>query len=305
MNTRTSNDRTRECVFVAALVSISAISCAVAMAQEPRQKDVEAESKPPWRRVLRGDDAGRAEALQKSIDDLQRKGRFAEALAPAREALALRLRVQGEDHWETVNARIEVQTCAQAAGLRPEDQAALAAALRQNDEAMRLAQMERHAEAESFNRQALASRQRTLGVDHPITAWSHNNLAFSLDGQKKFAEAEPHYRKALEIRRGTLGVDHPTTAWSYDNLAANLNEQGRYAEAEPLIRKSLEIRRLRLGDDHPLTAQTCNSLAWNLYLRGELAEAETTAIAASRSYEAARLRFSFTGLGRAEFVGDT
>src|SRR5207244_1774996 len=49
-------------------------------------------------------------------------------------------------------------------------------------------------------------------------------------------------------------------------------------------------------------AISSNSLAVNLNAQGKYAEAEATAMAAIRSYEAARLRISFAGLGRAEFA---
>ena len=47
----------------------------------------------------------RVEALAKTVADLQRKGQFAEACPLTEEILKLRRRVQGEDHWETINAR--------------------------------------------------------------------------------------------------------------------------------------------------------------------------------------------------------
>ena len=93
---------------------VLAVSAATVLAQDPTAN---APQPPPWQRVLKGDEAKRVEALEKSIQDLEKKGQFAEAIAPAREVLAIRGRVQGEDHWETVNARIKEQTC--VAGGRP------------------------------------------------------------------------------------------------------------------------------------------------------------------------------------------
>lgn len=80
------------------------VAAAVTLAQAPQEKETAVKSKPPWQRVLQGDDAKQVEALEKRITDLEKKGQFAEAVAFTREVLSIRKRVQGEDHWETVNA---------------------------------------------------------------------------------------------------------------------------------------------------------------------------------------------------------
>ena len=104
--------------------------------------------KPPSRRALEGDEARRAEELEKAIARAQGEGRFGEAVGPAREVLAIRRRVQGEDHWETVSARIEAETMARAAGLPGAVRSDLASGFRQADEADALYEAGRYAEAE-------------------------------------------------------------------------------------------------------------------------------------------------------------
>jgi hypothetical protein len=59
---------------------------------------------PPSRRLLRGEDATKAKALEKRIDELREAGSFSEAQAVARTLLELRRRVQGDNHWETGDA---------------------------------------------------------------------------------------------------------------------------------------------------------------------------------------------------------
>ena len=73
---------------------LSMVATAAALAQAPPNEGASG-SKPPWQRVLQGDDANRVEALGKTISELEQKGQFAEAVAPAREVLAIRRRVQG------------------------------------------------------------------------------------------------------------------------------------------------------------------------------------------------------------------
>src|SRR5262249_22915778 len=80
---------------------------------------------PPYKRLLQGDDARKAQALSKRFNELWTGGKFAEAMAPAEELLALRKRVQGEGHWEAADAARLVQALRQAAALSAEKRAAL------------------------------------------------------------------------------------------------------------------------------------------------------------------------------------
>ncbi len=158
------------CLAGSVMSSALMISAAVAPAQAPQEKEAAVKSKPPWQRVLQGDDAKRVEALEKQIGDLEKKGQFAEAIAPDREVLAIHLRGQGEDHWETVNARIRVQTDAQVASLAHTDQSALAAALRQQEEAEKLFEEGRYDKATPLLRDAWDACRQVLGEDHPLAA---------------------------------------------------------------------------------------------------------------------------------------
>src|SRR5262249_27984002 len=81
---------------------------------------------PPYQRMLQGEDARKAELLEKRIEELSLAGKFLEAAVPAEELLALRKRVQGEDHWEAADAARQVQTLRQAARLPAARQQTLA-----------------------------------------------------------------------------------------------------------------------------------------------------------------------------------
>jgi tetratricopeptide (TPR) repeat protein len=70
------------------------------------------------------------------------------------------------------------------------------------------------AEALPLYRKALLIREKVLGLDHPDTAQSYNNVASCLQAQGKAAEALPLFRKALLIQEKVLGLDHPDTAAS-------------------------------------------------------------------------------------------
>jgi hypothetical protein len=256
----------------------------------------------PWQRMLKGDDARRAEALERRIEELQAGGQFAEAVQPAREVLTLRERVQGARHWQTVNARRQVETLKHIAGQPAEARRQMALAGQRLAEAEQLHQKGRYAQAEPLLRQALAARRRVLGEGHTDTALTLSNLASNLDQQGQHAQAEPLHRQALAARRKALGEGHPDTAASLSNLAGNLDYQGQHAQAEPLFRQALAIRRRVLGEEHPHTAETLNTLALHLDAQGKHTQAEPLWRAAVASFEAARLRISPTGSDRSPFT---
>jgi CHAT domain-containing protein/tetratricopeptide (TPR) repeat protein len=263
-------------MMVGSIPMLLAISSGAGEAQATKgreKKDGDA-VKPPWQRVLKGDDARKVEAHEQEIAELEQKGKFADAVTPAREVLAIRSRVQGEDHWETVTARIRAQTDARVADLPGEAQSEVATAIRQTETAEELYKRGHNAEAHPLYEQALAIRRKSLGEDHPDTAESSDRVAFNLNAQGSYAEAQPLFERALAIRRKSLGEDHPDTARGYNNVAFNLDAQGHYAEAQPLHQRALAIRRTALGEDHPSTAQSYNNVAYNLKEQGRYGEAQ-------------------------------
>src|SRR5438552_2496086 len=73
------------------------------LADEPAPK-VEGGGKPPWQRLLQGEDDRKADQLQQQINRHWEAADFDAALKAAAELAALRRRLQGADHWEAVNA---------------------------------------------------------------------------------------------------------------------------------------------------------------------------------------------------------
>lgn len=228
----------------------------------------------PGRRALTGDDARRAGELQRQVDVLMSGGKFAEAVRPAEEVLALRQRVQGERHWETVEARVLRDLLKDVAALPPAGQRDALAAGRQFAAAERLHQQGRYAETEPPLRRAVAALRQALGERHPFTADGLTNLAISLEGQGKSPEAELLFRQALAVSQKVWGERHPHTAGALNNLASSLSGQGRPAEAEPLFRRALAINREVQGEGHPDAADNLNNLAASLEGQGRYGEAE-------------------------------
>ncbi len=69
----------------------------------------------------------------------------------------------------------------------------------------------KYAEAEPFNKRALAIREKVLGPAHPEVATSLNSLAELYRAQGRYATAEPLYNRALRIDEKALGPAVSTT----------------------------------------------------------------------------------------------
>jgi tetratricopeptide (TPR) repeat protein len=171
-----------------------------------------------------------------------------EAETIARRALAIRLKVRGEDHPDTAESYLILADILRHQGKLPE--------------------------AEAIARRILAARLKALGEDHPDTASSYDSLGNALLGQGKWPEAEAMYRRALAIRLKARGEGHPDTADSYYLVGHALRDQGKLPEAEAMYRRALAIRLKARGEGHPDTADSYYSLGNALDDQGKLPEAE-------------------------------
>jgi tetratricopeptide (TPR) repeat protein len=224
--------------------------------------------KPQWQRLLTGDDAKKAAELQKRIAQLETVNKYAEGIRSLEELLALRTKVQGADHWETVNAKWHMTALKRTAALPEDDRAAWRQASRRNEEAYLLEEKAQYDKARTLRLENLKTCLHVLGENHPYTADCYNDVAFNLAALGEHAEAGPLFQKALDIHLNILGEDHPSTARSYNNVGFNLHAREKYAEAGLHYRKALIIRLRILGKDHPDTAAIYNNLASNLNTQG-------------------------------------
>lgn len=247
-------------------------------ADEPRE---DAAKSPQWRRILKGDDAARAESLEKRIAQLKDEDR-SEAIKQAEELLALRARLQGEDHWQVREARNTLEFLRRPA-FTAEQRERLKEADRLAQEGVELSTAGRHQEAAKPTEECLRIRREILGDTHPDTALALFNLALLYKSLGRVADAVPLDREALRIRRAILGELHPSTAWSLNNLAVLHYLQGNFSEAEPLYVQALRIRREVLGDKDPATAVSVNNLAALYKAQGKYADAEPLYVEALRT----------------------
>ena len=175
-------------------------------------------------------------------------GLYPEARGQFEAARALRVRVLGEEHPDTLAAMF-----------------ALAEVYLYEDKI---------AAAQPLFAKVLEIQRRVLGEEHPETLTSMNSLAAAYSRGGKYAQAEALQAKVLEIRRRVLGEEHPDTLISMNSLAVTYSRGGKYAQAEALQAKGLEIRRRVQGEEHPYTLTSMNDLAVTYSREGKYAQAE-------------------------------
>jgi CHAT domain-containing protein/tetratricopeptide (TPR) repeat protein len=229
-------------------------------------------------------------ALQDHVSQLQRQGKYAEAVPIAERYVAVAREKYGEERIEFATAIAWLAYVYQLQGRYAEAEPLLKRALairekaqgpdhpdvgtRLNNLAVLYRAQGRYAEAEPLYKRALAINEKALGLDHPWVATAVNNLALLYDVQGRTSEAEPLFKRALAISEKALGPEHPDVGNSLNNLAELYRAQGRTAEAEPLMRRALAIAEKALGPDHPIVGTRLNNLALLYASQRRASEAE-------------------------------
>ncbi len=229
---------------------------------------------PPNNRQLSGDAKKQVESLTKTIEQLVSSGNFGESIGPAQQVEAICNHALGPTHWQTADARREVDALRKIAGLPPEGRRAMMTVPTLRKEAATAMTRGRYAQSESLYRKVMDINGQWLGEHHIATEVGRVGVALSLDDQGKYVAGEALLRASLASVSATLGENHPDFASTCDNLAGNLNLQGKYSQAEVLFRKALTLRLKLLDDDSPDIATSLNNLAANLHTQGKYLDAE-------------------------------
>ncbi len=187
-------------------------------------------------------------------------GRYQEAEALTRQALALRRTLPGAVEPDVVSSLLALALVRRSQG--------------DINEAVSLLE-EAH----------LLSTQR-LGAAHPLTLKAMVTLAHVLlEDKGKEDTAETLLREALALQRQTLAPDDKSLAVTLNSLAGLLRRQRAFDEAKPLLQEALRIKRIHYPENHIQLAAQLNSLAMLHTVTGAFHEAEagyTEAIAIYR-----------------------
>lgn len=180
------------------------------------------------------------------------EGRYAEALVPLREAVALHRA-----------ARPKGGNADRAELVEPLGNLGMVLHRNGDYEAARKAYLE-----------ALALGRRELGAEHPEVASMLQRVANLLFDQGRFEDSATYSRQALALREKVLGPEHHQVGASLNSLGNALSELGRPIEALACYERALAIQRRAFGEGSPGVAVTLNNIG-NVYLnqqRFDLAE---------------------------------
>ena len=205
------------------------------------------------------EDPGTATCLMENAQNHIEQREFDEALANLETAIALRERLLGEAHPDTLDALERLARLYRS--------------------------LERFAPSEALFRKALAIREREFGREHLDTISLINRLAGLYRDNARYDQAETLYLRALEARERLLGSDHRHTLAVRFNLAGLYQLQGRYAEAEPMVLDLLQADERLRGPDHRNTISSANAVGTLYMLQGRYREAEPFLLRARDGYE--------------------
>ncbi|KAK3382112.1 hypothetical protein B0T24DRAFT_660893 [Lasiosphaeria ovina] len=193
------------------------------------------------------DDAAKSNLLYNLATAVWSLGNYKQAEQLYRRTLALRTKVVGAQHPDTLRSMHGLANAAWSQG--------------------------KHKEAEQLYRQTLAQWTEVLGARHCHTLLTMNNLANAVRDQGNYKEAAQLYRQTLTLRTEVLGVQHPITLRSMHGLANAVRDEGNYKEAEQLYRQTLALRTEVLGLQHPDTLRSVHGLANVVWDQGNYHEA--------------------------------
>jgi serine/threonine protein kinase len=141
----------------------------------------------------------------------------------------------------------------------------------------------RYGEAQPLLEQALATRRRILGPDHPAVAESLMDLGELLSQTSGLKRAEELLREAVAVERRAFGNESLEAADALSGLGGVLRKQGDYGQAETVLREALAIRQRRLPGDDAKVAQSLRTLGAVLHDRGDYKAAEPLLTCGKRS----------------------
>ena len=222
---------------------------------------------------------------------------FPAALAAARELLTRRKELLGEEHWQTVDARLNVTLVEQLSYLGPDDWKQFLTAEELNTEAADLLRLGKNAAALEKVEKALSIYIRLLGLESTSTLSCLSNFITCHLELGKYIKAFPYLNEFLKAQPRIKGKDHPDTILAL-KLSVRFSEAtGDLNFAEARLREIVEIQTNLSGPNHPDTIAAQVELAKLLIDLGKREEAEQILVPA---LEQQRKLFSEEHLATAE-----
>jgi len=115
-----------------------------------------------------------------------------------------------------------------------------------------------------YLQKALTIWLQVRGKEHPDVATSYNNIGAVYWNKGEYDKALECHEKALAIRLKVYGKKHPDVATSYNNIGVVYSKQGEYGKAHDYLQKALAIELHVGGKEHPHVATSYNNIG-NVY----------------------------------------
>jgi len=131
---------------------------------------------------------------------------------------------------------------------------------------------------------ALTARREQLGEDHPVVAAAYNNIGWALLGQDRGDEARRYLEEGVARARRALGDNHPEVAGYITNLAISYDKEGEHGTAQRFHKQALAIREERFGPEHPVVGRGLVDLAASHAMSGEDETARPLYVRAGRIF---------------------
>ena len=183
------------------------------------------------------------------------------AIPMAEQALKIRIADQGENWWQTTDARLNLDDLQRVETMNAAERASLAAVLLIADPAHFSDSQSAARSSKQLDDLLTAARSEAaiLGEGHRWHARALNLIGRAYTAQARYSEAEAAYRQALQIDKTVLGQHHPAYATDLDDLASLYVAMGHNEQADGLYQQALTIEKETVGENDPLYATTlCN-----------------------------------------------
>jgi CHAT domain-containing protein/tetratricopeptide (TPR) repeat protein len=234
------------------------------------------------RRVCGDTDAGVVNGLRALAGLEEARGAWLAAIRAGSEAAAVVARLHGDDHWKSVDSRLDLSDIRLRARLSADQRAALVRAGRLQAAAEALTSKGKVKEALPPMREVMRLRKEVLGEKHPRYAGSLNNLALLLKDMGEHKKALPLFQQAMRLCKEVLGEKHPNYTTGLTKLARLYLENGRPSAALALAGQALAIQLAFVEDslgvvDDRQRLLLLGQVSWTLSLFTTLAEADVAA----------------------------
>ena len=124
-----------------------------------------------------------------------------------------------------------------------------------------------------WHQKTLVIQEKVLGIGHPDTTVTYNNIANIYENQGDYAKALEWCQNNLKNCEKVFGIEHLNTASAYNNIALIYSRQGDFDKALEWHQEALSIYEKVLGREHLYTATAYNNIALIYFRQADYAKA--------------------------------